>query len=319
MSANVSVVSLDVLGKDGTFTVEKIDAWLQHALQIVINHPDLEVKVLTQGLYPGVGEALVGLVVAAGLPAPALVYPAHLHPEARHTSAAGRAFRDWQIQWLNDVRNALAGDNTLELFEAIGKVIWEDLDHDSPVHTRSEMANHMVKMHKLISKYSSAYSAANPKQVCDKCIWTLPTKQMQRLAVDSRGPDPAAAANDTFSAMFRRLTEAAVLAERAGPALTGLRRNKKSVRKLSETDLEPEKKARPEKAAETARTQPPVTTSSSQDRVLVCLNCKQNFDFTARDQQFFATKGFSDPKRCKSCRDKADADRKANDPRLQKP
>ena len=62
MSANVSVVSLNVLGKEGTVTVEKIDAWLQHALQIVINHPDLEVKVLTQGLYPGVGEALVGLI-----------------------------------------------------------------------------------------------------------------------------------------------------------------------------------------------------------------------------------------------------------------
>ena len=94
MSANVSVVSLDVLGKDGTFTVEKIDAWIQHSLQIVINHPDLEVRVLTQGLYPGVGEALVGLVVAAGFPAPELVYPAHLNPEARHTSATGRAFRD---------------------------------------------------------------------------------------------------------------------------------------------------------------------------------------------------------------------------------
>ena len=86
MSANVSVVSLDVLGKDGTFTVEKIDAWIQHSLQIVINHPDLEAKVLTQGPYPGVGEALIGLVVAAGFPAPELVYPAHLNPEARRRS-----------------------------------------------------------------------------------------------------------------------------------------------------------------------------------------------------------------------------------------
>ena len=96
---------------------------------------------------------------------------------------------------------------------------------------------------KLVAKYGTAYSAANRKQVCDAAIRTLPTKQMQHLAVDSRGPDAAAAANDTFSDMFRRLTENAVLAERAGPALTGFKRSKKSARKLSEADLEPEKKA----------------------------------------------------------------------------
>ena len=100
MSVNVSIVPLSILGKDGTFTVPKIEAWIEQALQIVTSYPALEVKVLTQGLYPGVGEALVDLVVAAGFPAPELVYPAHLNPEARHTSAAGRAFRDWQIQWL---------------------------------------------------------------------------------------------------------------------------------------------------------------------------------------------------------------------------
>ena len=36
MSANMSVVSLDVLGKDGTFIVPKIDTWIQQTLQIVI-------------------------------------------------------------------------------------------------------------------------------------------------------------------------------------------------------------------------------------------------------------------------------------------
>ena len=63
MSANVSVVSLDVLGKDCTFTVEKIDAWIQQTLQIVISYPALEAKVLTQGPYPGVGKALINLIV----------------------------------------------------------------------------------------------------------------------------------------------------------------------------------------------------------------------------------------------------------------
>ena len=63
---------------------------------------------------------------------------------------------------------------------------------------------------------------------------------MQDLAVDSRGPAAAAAANDTFPNMFRRLTGNAALAERAGPALTGFKCYRKSARKFPEADVEPE-------------------------------------------------------------------------------
>ena len=165
MSANVSVVSLDVLGKDGVFTVPKIEAWIEQALQIVTVHSALEVKVLTQGLHPGVGEASVSLVIAAGFPAPDLVYPADLNPDARRTSAAGRAFRDWQI---------LAGNNNLGLLEAIAKVVWENLDHDSPIFTRSEVANHMVKMHKLIFKYGPSVFCCKPQAGLRRGGWNPP-------------------------------------------------------------------------------------------------------------------------------------------------
>ena len=118
--------------------------------------------------------------------------------------------------------------------------------------------------------------------------------------------------------MFYRLTKNAVLAECGGPALAGFKQSKKSVKKLAEADVEPEKKARSEKAAETAHAQPSVTAPEAVDRVLMCSGCRKNFDFTVRDQQFYSTMGFSDPKRCKSCRDKAEADRQAKDPRLPK-
>lgn len=35
-----------------------------------------------------------------------------------------------------------------------------------------------------------------------------------------------------------------------------------------------------------------------QDRELVCVDGGETFTFTARDQDFFAKKGFQDPKRC---------------------
>lgn len=41
-----------------------------------------------------------------------------------------------------------------------------------------------------------------------------------------------------------------------------------------------------------------------QDRPLQCLDCKNEFTFTAGEQEFYDRKGFKEiPKRCKPCRD----------------
>lgn len=44
------------------------------------------------------------------------------------------------------------------------------------------------------------------------------------------------------------------------------------------------------------------------DRTLTCADCGQEFMFSADDQRFYAERGFTDPRRCPSCR----AIRKAN-------
>ena len=40
-----------------------------------------------------------------------------------------------------------------------------------------------------------------------------------------------------------------------------------------------------------------------QDKELNCCDCKKLFIFTGGEQRFFAEKKFSEPKRCKPCRD----------------
>ena len=48
------------------------------------------------------------------------------------------------------------------------------------------------------------------------------------------------------------------------------------------------------------------------DKTIKCLDCGTEFVFTARDQEFYAEKGFTnEPKRCKECRAKRKAE-KAN-------
>jgi CxxC-x17-CxxC domain-containing protein len=37
-------------------------------------------------------------------------------------------------------------------------------------------------------------------------------------------------------------------------------------------------------------------------KTLNCVDCGKDFEFTAEEQQFFADKGFGEPKRCKECR-----------------
>ncbi|MCE5315034.1 zinc-ribbon domain-containing protein, partial [bacterium] len=41
----------------------------------------------------------------------------------------------------------------------------------------------------------------------------------------------------------------------------------------------------------------------AQDKELICKDCGQTFVFTAGEQEFFQSRGFSEPIRCKTCRD----------------
>jgi CxxC-x17-CxxC domain-containing protein len=45
------------------------------------------------------------------------------------------------------------------------------------------------------------------------------------------------------------------------------------------------------------------------DKTLTCQDCGQQFTFSADDQEFFASKGYSEPKRCPSCRQARKAER----------
>ena len=38
------------------------------------------------------------------------------------------------------------------------------------------------------------------------------------------------------------------------------------------------------------------------DKTLSCADCRQEFSFTATEQQFYADRGFTEPRRCPSCR-----------------
>ena len=49
---------------------------------------------------------------------------------------------------------------------------------------------------------------------------------------------------------------------------------------------------------------------SFEDKIIECSDCGVNFTFSAKDQEFFKTKGFTnEPKRCPECRDARKAQR----------
>jgi hypothetical protein len=41
-----------------------------------------------------------------------------------------------------------------------------------------------------------------------------------------------------------------------------------------------------------------------EDKVLICLDCGDSFLFNAGEQTYFKSKGLSQPKRCRACRQK---------------
>lgn len=53
-----------------------------------------------------------------------------------------------------------------------------------------------------------------------------------------------------------------------------------------------------------------------EDKTLVCKECKENFIFTAGEQEFYAKKNFNnEPQRCKKCRDAIKAQKSRKGPR----
>jgi CxxC-x17-CxxC domain-containing protein len=51
------------------------------------------------------------------------------------------------------------------------------------------------------------------------------------------------------------------------------------------------------------------------DKTLTCVDCRQEFAFTASEQQFYADRQFSEPRRCPSCRAIRKASRGDSGPR----
>lgn len=47
--------------------------------------------------------------------------------------------------------------------------------------------------------------------------------------------------------------------------------------------------------------------TDTRNKELTCSDCGETFTFTTREQEFFREKGFSEPKRCKNCRDRRKA------------
>lgn len=49
-----------------------------------------------------------------------------------------------------------------------------------------------------------------------------------------------------------------------------------------------------------------------EDKVIECASCGKEFTFTAGEQEFYTERGFSEPKKCKECRDAAKAEKRNN-------
>lgn len=53
--------------------------------------------------------------------------------------------------------------------------------------------------------------------------------------------------------------------------------------------------------------------SQYNDRTMTCRDCGKQFTFTAGEQEFYATRGFSEPTRCTDCRAARKASRDSGD------
>lgn len=64
-----------------------------------------------------------------------------------------------------------------------------------------------------------------------------------------------------------------------------------------------------------AQAHPTIPTTT--DKKMICIDCDKPFTWTTGEQAFFADRNFTEPKRCKSCREKKRENREHN-PRRQR-
>ena len=57
------------------------------------------------------------------------------------------------------------------------------------------------------------------------------------------------------------------------------------------------------------------TQGASEDRLMACIDCGENFILSAEEQAFFKERGYEQPKRCKPCRQAKKERRERNDKR----
>lgn len=55
-----------------------------------------------------------------------------------------------------------------------------------------------------------------------------------------------------------------------------------------------------------------------EDQILECQDCGEMFPWTVGEQKFYKQKGFSQPKRCKSCREQKRIERENEDPHVRR-
>jgi hypothetical protein len=298
--AQISTVEFPVLrNTDEGLTAALIQDFCNETIRLINAHPALHrtQRVLHQGVHRNVQLTLAIYLEGQGKPVPSFVYPDTLDLNIGTNQAKLEAVRLFEINWLEALRASVSQDNTQNILDSLAAIPMPRVPLDCAV-----VLAYTGKVARFVENSdSTAFAKIAPKQV-NAALMRAWWPDLRHLLEDSGN-----STTDTWESILRRLSGFAAQAEQARLILQAL--NPPAKRPLL-YPTPPHKKHQPESDNKPAPTiadgsdNPPESKDSSPppaDMELECTDCSKKFTWLGKDQVFYASRGYHQPKRCKPC------------------
>lgn len=302
--AEISTVQFPVLrNTDEGLSAKIIQDFCNESIRLINAHPNLHKthRVLHQGVHPNAQLTLAIYLEGQGKPVPNFKYPDTLDLNIGNNQAKLEAVRTFEVNWLQTLRAAVSQDNTQNILDSLADIAMPRVPLDCAV-----VLAYTGKVARFLENVDSAAFAKIAAKQVNAALMRSWWPDLRHLLEDSGN-----SSTDTWETILRRLSGFAAQAEQARLILRALNppTPKKPHFNPTFTPAPPSKRHQPDtnnpnNQADGSNTNPPASDDSSPppaDMELECTDCSKKFTWLGKDQVFYASRGYHQPKRCKPC------------------
>ena len=278
---------------------------------------------LTQCCSPGALKVLNSLIRGKGSEELDEAYPDDMNLTTSN-AANVTALRKFHDEWFEQVLESCAVDQQILLVRQIERIPFPTPARGCQMYSAVEIAPYIAQLHTLFERLPEGLyeSMSVNNEIRDAVYRQLPTTI--RNLIKNQRPHGDDDFSDNWITICDALAKSIHLAESAAPAVQAftLKTNFTPrpiltrpfpAPRIASVETSKGANVEPTQEGPTPCYIPPDPALKTQEPVhktLTCKDCQARFDFTVGEHAWYQAKGYTEPARCPSCREKAKNDRK---------